>query len=54
MNQRGVNAAGYKPGPYSAEAEVLVLRFVDWYCAKSVDFLGGGRKAKSRLKAVAR
>ena len=54
LNQRGVNAAGYRPGPYSSEAEVLVLRFVDWYCAKSVDFLGGGRKARTRLKAVAR
>jgi len=53
LNQRGVNAAGYRPGPYSSEAEVLVLRFVDWYCAKAVDFLGGGRKAaKTPLKAV--
>ena len=54
LNQRGVNAAGYKPGPYSSEAEVLVLRFVDWYCTKSVDFLGGGRKKKPALKAVSK
>ena len=53
LNQRGVNAVGYRPGPYSSEAEVLVLRFIDWYCAKAVDFLGGGRKAKAKLKAVA-
>jgi len=52
LNQRGVNAVGYRPGPYSSEAEVLVLRFIDWYCAKAVDFLGGGRKAKAKLKAV--
>ncbi len=31
-NQRGVRSAGYVPGPYSPEAETLVLRFVDWYC----------------------
>jgi Rieske 2Fe-2S family protein len=32
-NQRGVNAAGYRPGPYSPDAEALALRFTDWYCA---------------------
>ncbi len=32
-NQRGVNGRGYMPGPYSQEAEALVLRFVDWYAA---------------------
>ncbi len=32
-NQRGVNSRGFVPGPYSEEAESLVLRFVDWYCA---------------------
>ena len=53
LNQRGVNAMGYRPGPYSSEAEVLVLRFIDWYCAKAVDFLGGGRKAQAPLKVVA-
>ena len=31
-NQRGVRSAGFVPGPYSPEAESLVLRFVDWYC----------------------
>jgi Rieske 2Fe-2S family protein len=31
-NQRGVRSSGYRPGPYSPEAETLVLRFVDWYC----------------------
>ena len=34
-NQRGVNSPGYTPGPYSAEAEALLIRFVDWYCAKA-------------------
>ena len=31
-NQRGVRSAGFKPGPYSPEAEQLVMRFTDWYC----------------------
>ncbi|MBV8915646.1 MAG: aromatic ring-hydroxylating dioxygenase subunit alpha, partial [Acetobacteraceae bacterium] len=31
-NQRGVRSVGFRPGPYSPEAETLVLRFVDWYC----------------------
>ncbi len=34
-NQRGVRSAGFVPGPYSPEAEALVLRFVDWYCGKA-------------------
>jgi len=53
-NQRGVSGAGYRPGPYSEEAEVLVIRFIDWYCAKAREFLGGDRKAKPNLQAVAR
>lgn len=31
-NQRGVASAGYTPGPYSPNAESLVMRFTDWYC----------------------
>lgn len=34
-NQAGVDSPGYRPGPYSPDAEVLVLRFVDWYCTKA-------------------
>jgi glycine betaine catabolism A len=30
-NQRGVNSIGYKPGPYSSEAEDFTHRFVEWY-----------------------
>jgi glycine betaine catabolism A len=30
-NQRGVNSIGYRPGPYSEEAEDFTRRFVDWY-----------------------
>lgn len=37
-NQRGVNSVGYVPGPYSEEAEQLVLRFADWYCRKALAF----------------
>ncbi|MDR3509036.1 MAG: RHO alpha subunit C-terminal catalytic domain-containing protein, partial [Caulobacteraceae bacterium] len=39
-NQRGVNAAGYRPGPYSPEAEALALRFVDWYCDAARAYIG--------------
>ena len=34
-NQRGMNSLGYVPGPYSEEAEALVLRFTDWYCRQA-------------------
>lgn len=40
-NQRGVNSPGYRPGPYSAEAESLVIDFVDWYCARARAYLAG-------------
>jgi Rieske 2Fe-2S family protein len=38
-NQRGVNGRGYMPGPYSEEAEQLVIRLVDWYCAQALRYL---------------
>jgi Rieske 2Fe-2S family protein len=38
-NQRGVNSAGFVPGPYSEQAESLVLRFVDWYCATAREYV---------------
>lgn len=38
-NQRGINSPGYRPGPYSPDAEPLVLRFIDWYCAKAEAYL---------------
>jgi Rieske 2Fe-2S family protein len=38
-NQRGVNSLGYVPGPYSEEAEPLVMRFVDWYCDEARAYL---------------
>lgn len=37
-NQDGVDSPGYTPGPYSPDAEVLVLRFVDWYCKMALDY----------------
>ena len=58
-NQRGVNSLGYVPGPYSEEAEALVIRFVDWYCGEVDRYLdqhariGGVASAPSRLAAVA-
>ena len=39
MNQRGLHSVGYVPGPYNAEEESLVLRFVDWYCEKALRHL---------------
>jgi len=47
-NQAGVNSPGYRPGPYSPDAEALAIRFVDWYCATARDYLdrqGPGREA---------
>ena len=41
-NQRGINARGYTPGPYSPDAEALVLRFVDWYCTTARAYLAEG------------
>lgn len=38
-NQLGVNSRGYSPGPFSPEAEMLALRFVDWYCDTARDYL---------------
>ncbi len=55
-NQAGVNSPGYRPGPYSPEAEALAIRFVDWYCATARDYLDGqgvGRApAKRGLRRV--
>lgn len=31
-NQIGIDSLGFRPGPYSPEAEALAIRFVDWYC----------------------
>lgn len=52
-NQRGVNSAGYVPGPYSAATEDLVLRFVDWYCEKARSFIAdaGMQAARPALAA---
>ena len=46
-NQRGVNSVGYVPGPYSAESESYVLRFVDWYCSQAARFLDADSGASS-------
>jgi glycine betaine monooxygenase A len=52
-NQRGVNGKGYRPGPYSEEAEYLVIRLVNWYCAQAGRYLdesaGTTRGGKARL-----
>ena len=38
-NQIGVDSPGYRPGPYSPDAEALALRFVDWYCDTARTYL---------------
>ncbi len=38
-NQLGVDSPGYRPGPYSRDAEALALRFTDWYCDRAGDYL---------------
>lgn len=38
-NHRGVISPGYRPGPYSLEAETLTVRFVDWYCRAAQDYV---------------
>ena len=38
-NQLGVNSPGYRPGPYSKEAEMLALRFTDWYCNTAAKYV---------------
>src|SRR5262249_8783074 len=47
-NQRGVNGAGYIPGPYSRSSESYVLRFVDWYCRQAEEFLAGSGEPQRR------
>ena len=46
-NQLGVNSLGYTPGPYSPEAESLLVRFTDWYCKTAQAFID---QAKSTAK----
>jgi Rieske 2Fe-2S family protein len=38
-NQLGVDSPGYRPGPYSVDAEALALRFTDWYCDTARNYL---------------
>jgi glycine betaine catabolism A len=39
-NQRGVNSAGFEPGPYSTASERTLIQFTDWYCAQARKALG--------------
>ncbi len=45
MNQAGVDSPGYRPGPYSREAEALAARFTDWYCATARAYLDASASA---------
>lgn len=38
-NHRGVQSPGYRPGPYSPDAEALAARFTDWYCERALDYV---------------
>ena len=51
-NQRGVNSAGYVPGPYSEDAESSVIRFVDWYCGEATRYLDRHRRADPRTSGA--
>jgi Rieske 2Fe-2S family protein len=52
-NQAGVNSPGFRPGPYSQEAEALTIRFTDWYCAAARAFLNGRlRSGKAPVRAA--
>lgn len=52
-NQAGVISPGFRPGPYSPEAEALALRFVDWYCRTARAFLDTAAFDKSGADAAA-
>lgn len=39
LNQRGVNSAGYRPGPYIPEEESWAAAFTDWYCREISGFI---------------
>ena len=40
-NQRGVNSAAYRPGPYSPVTEAMVSHFIGWYARRMLEFLDG-------------
>jgi Rieske 2Fe-2S family protein len=50
-NQRGVNGLGYRPGPYSEEAEDFVINFQNWYreMVRAVAAQATGRSGDSQL-----
>ena len=48
-NQRGILSPAYEPGPYSAEQELGVVQFVDWYCRTMERALGDAKPALSRV-----
>jgi glycine betaine catabolism A len=39
LNQRGVNSAGYRPGPYIPGEESWAEAFTDWYCREISEFV---------------
>jgi Rieske 2Fe-2S family protein len=47
-NQLGVNALGYRAGPYSVDGEALALRFTDWYCRTARGYLDGQGVGRSQ------
>ena len=44
-NHRGIKSPGYRPGPYSQEAEFMILHFMNWYRGRLANHLGGGTDA---------
>ena len=51
-NQRGVNGLGYRPGPYSQEAEDFVIRFGNWYWAAARHAAGTFQPPEARYLRV--
>ena len=52
-NQIGVESLGFRPGPFSPEAEALAIRFVNWYCRTARSFLDETGATRARLAEAA-
>ncbi|HLY57430.1 MAG TPA: SRPBCC family protein, partial [Stellaceae bacterium] len=51
-NQRGVNSIGYRPGPYSEDAEKNAIRIANWYCEKAWRYIEARRPGDGGVPAL--
>jgi Rieske 2Fe-2S family protein len=51
-NQRGVNSFGYRPGPYAAATESLLMRFIEFYGQTAEGFLGPRHPGLAAVRAA--